>query len=55
MGIDELEEEEQLSFHGIFCNIYLGVGVPMLACFRVCCLFQVNGVRNMEFSWGKVV
>ena len=30
MGIDELEEEEQLSFHGIFCNIYLGVGVPMM-------------------------
>ena len=30
MGIDELDEEEQLSFHGIFCNIYLGVGVPML-------------------------
>ena len=28
MGIDELEEEEQLSFHGIFCNIYLGVGFP---------------------------
>ena len=26
MGIDELEEEEQLSFHGIFCNM----GVPML-------------------------
>ena len=30
MGIDELEEEDQLSFQGIFCNIYLGVGVPML-------------------------
>ena len=29
MEIDELEEE-QLSFHGIFCNIYLGVGVPMM-------------------------
>ena len=46
---------EELSFHGIFCNIYLGVGVPMSACFRVCCLFQVKGVRNMEDSWGKVV
>ena len=30
MGIDEFEEEYQLSFHGTFCNVYLGVGVPML-------------------------
>ena len=30
LGINELEEEDQLSFHGIFCNIYLGVGVTML-------------------------
>ena len=29
MGIDEFEED-QLSFHGIFCNIYLEVGVTML-------------------------
>ena len=37
MGIDKLEEEEeQLSFHGIFCNIYLGVGVPMLVKKRNC-------------------
>ena len=36
MGIDELEEEDQLSFHGIFCNIYLGVGVPMLVKKRNC-------------------
>ena len=49
------KSREELSFHGIFCNIYLGVGVPMLACFRVCYLFQVNGVRNMEDYWRKVV
>ena len=36
MGIDELEEEEQLSFHGIFCNIYLGVGVPIMLKKRNC-------------------
>ena len=36
MGIDELEEEDQLSFHGIFCNMYLGVGVPMLVKKRNC-------------------
>ena len=35
MGIDELEEE-RLSFHGIFCNIYLGVGVPLLVKKRNC-------------------
>ena len=35
MGIDELEEE-LLSFHGIFCNIYLGVGVSMLVKKRNC-------------------
>ena len=36
MGIDELEEEEQVSCNGIFCNIYLGVGVPMLVKKRNC-------------------
>ena len=36
MGIDGLEEEDEPSFHGIFCNIYLGVGVPMLARKRNC-------------------
>ena len=35
MGIDELEEDE-LSFNGIFCNIYLGVGIPMLVMKRNC-------------------
>ena len=36
MEINELEEDDQLSFHGIFCNIYLGVGVTMLVKKRNC-------------------
>ena len=36
MGIDEFEEEDQLSFHGIFCNIYLEVEVTMLVKKRNC-------------------
>ena len=45
MRIDELEEEYQLSFHGIFCNIYLGVGVPMLV--------KKRNRKAMNRNWGN--